>query len=64
MRPQNLALDVPAVRKYLIELQKRIVGKLAAIDGKSFRTDSWERPGGGGGTSCVIVPDAASTPVA
>ena len=28
MRPQNLALDVPAVRRYLAELQKRIVGKL------------------------------------
>ena len=54
MRPQNLALDVPAVRRYLTELQKRIVDKLSALDGKSFRTDSWERPGGGGGTSCVI----------
>jgi coproporphyrinogen III oxidase len=54
MRPQNLALDIPAVRKYLASLQKRIVGRLAAIDGKPFRTDSWERPEGGGGTSCVI----------
>ena len=33
MKPQNLALDIPAVRKYLTELQKRIVGRLAAIDG-------------------------------
>ena len=54
MRPQNLALDIPAVRKYLIALQKRIVSRMAALDGKSFRTDSWERPEGGGGTSCVI----------
>ena len=54
MRPQNLALDIPAVRKYLTELQKRIVGTLAALDGRPFRTDSWTRPEGGGGTSCVI----------
>ncbi len=54
MRPQNLALDVDAVRKYLPALQNRIVKRLAAVDGKAFRRDSWQRPEGGGGTSCVI----------
>ena len=54
MRPQNLALDIPAVRKYLTALQARIVGRLSALDGKAFRTDTWERPEGGGGTSCVL----------
>ena len=51
MKPQNLALDIPAVRKYLTALQARIVGRLSALDGKAFRTDTWERPEGGGGTS-------------
>ena len=54
MKPQNLALDIPAVRKYLTALQARIVGRLSALDGKAFRTDTWERPEGGGGTSCVL----------
>ena len=35
-------------------LQDRIVGKLAAIDGRPFRADSWQRPEGGGGVSRVI----------
>ena len=54
MRPQNLALDVGAVKKYLPALQNRIVGRLAAIDGQPFRSDSWQRAEGGGGISCVI----------
>jgi len=47
-------MDVAAVSAYLSDLQKRIVAKLAAIDGRSFRSDRWQRPEGGGGTSCVI----------
>ena len=43
-----------AVRDYLTGLQSRIVARLAEIDGKPFRSDSWQRPEGGGGTSCVI----------
>ena len=46
--------DVAAVCAYLTDLQTRIVARLAAIDGKSFRSDSWQRPEGGGGVSCVI----------
>ena len=47
-------MDVAAVAAYLTDLQSRIVARLAAIDGKSFRRDSWQRPEGGGGVSCVI----------
>jgi coproporphyrinogen III oxidase len=35
-------------------LQQRIVGALEALDGSPFRTDSWQRPEGGGGISRVI----------
>ncbi len=31
-----------------------MVGQLAAIDGKNFLPDAWQRPEGGGGLSCVI----------
>jgi len=43
-----------AVKTYLLALQQRIVGALEALDGSPFRTDSWQRPEGGGGTSRVI----------
>jgi coproporphyrinogen III oxidase len=37
-------------------LQDRIVAALADIDAKvAFREDSWERPGGGGGRSRVLI---------
>ncbi len=47
-------MDIAAVKNYLTDLQQRIVARLAAIDGKTFRSDIWQRPEGGGGTSCVI----------
>ncbi|MES2832675.1 MAG: oxygen-dependent coproporphyrinogen oxidase [Pseudomonadota bacterium] len=48
-----------AVRTYLLELQAQLVAALAAVDGKPFVTDPWERPDGqghirGGGISCMI----------
>jgi coproporphyrinogen III oxidase len=43
-----------AVAGFLTALQHRIVDRLCAIDGKSFLTDRWQRPEGGGGVSCVI----------
>ncbi len=47
--------DSAAVKKYLLSLQSSICDRLAAIDGtESFRTDSWDRPAGGGGVSRVI----------
>ena len=36
------------------EKQEEICEELSAIDGESFRTDIWERSGGGGGVSRVI----------
>ncbi len=46
--------DPALVKSYLLGLQDRIVVALEAIDGKPFRTDSWERPAGGGGISRLI----------
>jgi coproporphyrinogen III oxidase len=43
-----------AVKTYLLGLQQRIVSALEILDGDSFRTDSWTRPEGGGGTSRLI----------
>ena len=44
------------VGKYLRGLQSEIVQALEAVDGKAtFRSDRWDRPGGGGGNSRVLV---------
>lgn len=34
--------------------QSKIVNALTKLDGKEFRKDTWTRPNGGGGTSCVL----------
>ncbi len=47
-------MDTQAVKDYLIDLQRWIVGKLEAEDGGNFSRDEWQRPEGGGGISCVI----------
>ena len=47
-------MDASRVRKFLIELQMLIVERIAQIDGQSFTRDTWERPEGGGGISCVM----------
>ncbi len=47
-------MDTRQVRDYLLGLQNSIVERLEQVDGKSFQRDSWVRPEGGGGTSCVI----------
>jgi len=47
-------VDTAPAREYFVELQARIVARLEAIDGRAFRRDAWQRPEGGGGTSCVI----------
>jgi len=46
--------EVAAVEGYLTALQDRICAGLAAIDGRGFREDAWQRPGGGGGRSRVL----------
>ena len=49
-----MSIATESVRKYLLALQDRIVAALAAIDGKPFRRDAWDRPEGGSGISCLI----------
>jgi len=47
-------VDTQAVLHYLQGLQSRIVEALELVDGKTFLNDSWNRPEGGGGTSCLL----------
>ncbi|MFA5240986.1 MAG: oxygen-dependent coproporphyrinogen oxidase [Sulfuricella sp.] len=47
-------MDTQQVNDYLLRLQSSIVERLEQVDGKSFRRDSWVRPEGGGGSSCVL----------
>lgn len=47
-------INTPAVFEYLQGLQNRIVEAIAMVDGKNFLHDSWQRPEGGGGTSCML----------
>jgi coproporphyrinogen III oxidase len=44
----------PRVLEYLSALQGALVSSLEALDGKSFVSDSWKRPEGGGGVSRII----------
>ncbi len=48
------AVDTAAVATWLRGLQQRIVEGLEALDGRSFASDAWTRPEGGGGLSRVI----------
>lgn len=43
-----------AVFDYLQGLQARIVEAIELVDGKNFLQDSWQRPEGGGGNSCLL----------
>ncbi len=45
---------ITQVKSYLLNLQNKICNGLAEIDGKTFKQDSWERPGGGGGRTRLI----------
>lgn len=47
-------MNTSAVLEYLQGLQNRIVQALEVVDGKTFLHDSWNRPEGGGGTSCLL----------
>jgi coproporphyrinogen III oxidase len=47
-----------AVHAYLTGLQQNITERLGVLDGTTFRRDSWERPQGGGGVSCLIEEGA------
>ncbi len=41
-------------RQFFPALQLRIVAALEALEGAPFRRDTWTRPEGGGGTSCLV----------
>jgi len=47
-------VNAHAVREYFNELQQRIVAALEQLDGKTFRSDAWQRAEGGGGLTRVI----------
>ena len=47
-------MNTQQLKDYFTGLQARIVAGLETFDGKAFLTDSWDRPGGGGGISRVI----------
>ena len=47
-------MNPQAVLTYLQGLQTKIVEALELVDGKNFLQDSWNRPEGGGGTSCIL----------
>ena len=47
-------MDTRPVRDYFTALQARIVAALEALDGGAFRSDTWERAEGGGGSTRVI----------
>ena len=42
------------VLSYLQNLQAKIVEAVELVDGKNFLQDSWQRPEGGGGNSCLL----------
>ena len=48
------AIDSQAILNYLQGLQSRIIEALELVDGKTFLHDSWQRPEGGGGNSCML----------
>ena len=47
-------VDTAAIKTYLLDLQTRIVSALEAFETRPFRTDTWQRPEGGGGISRLI----------
>lgn len=47
-------MNTNAVFEYLQSLQTRIIEAVELVDGKSFLQDSWQRPEGGGGNSCLL----------
>jgi coproporphyrinogen III oxidase len=48
-------MDIDAVREYLLGLQDTLCAQIEAVDGTQvFKTDSWERPEGGGGRTRVL----------
>ena len=51
--------ELDQVKDYLQSLQNRIVAELEQLDGSgTFRRDTWDRPDGGGGLSCILSDGA------
>jgi len=58
----NEFVDTQSVREYLLGLQRSIVERFEQLDGKLFRSDTWEKPAGsllGGGGLTRIVEDGS-----
>ena len=53
-----MSLDRDAICNYFLSLQDLIVGALEKEDEKKFHVDSWERAGGGGGRTKVLLDGA------
>ncbi len=54
-----MSIAIAQVKDYLLGLQDSICASLAQLDsGQTFREDSWQRPGGGGGRSRVLEDGA------
>lgn len=52
----NFATSINLVEQFLRHLQNEIVSALEEVDGKAkFRRDAWQRAGGGGGESRVLI---------
>ena len=51
-------MDIDAVRNYFAGLQRTIVARLTAVDGRPFRRDEWARPEGGGGITQLLEDGA------
>ena len=47
-------MEAQAVHEYFSALQEKIVSALEVVDRKGFVRDSWQRPEGGGGTTCIV----------
>ncbi|KAI0438725.1 Coproporphyrinogen III oxidase [Xylaria telfairii] len=56
-REQGVTSESPMrlrMEEFIREQQKEIVYALEQVDGMRFREDTWTRPSGGGGLSCVL----------
>jgi coproporphyrinogen III oxidase len=47
-------INTSDIYNYLQKLQVKIVEAVELVDGKTFLQDSWQRPEGGGGNSCLL----------
>ncbi len=47
-------INTSDIYNYLQKLQTKIIEAIELVDGKTFLQDSWQRPEGGGGNSCLL----------